>query len=73
MRSVYYQFINFIQELPNMWYTTLLVVLFCIALISVIRFFKVYNGTQKNFEKLSLLFLSFVLLAVLIFLVYIRK
>lgn len=71
--SVYYQFVNYIQGLSNLWFSTIVLVIFAISIMSVVKFFKIYNGTQKSFEKLSLLFLSILLFAVLIFLVYIRK
>ena len=71
--SIYYQFVNFIQGLSNLWYSTILIVLFCSAMISVVKFFKIYNGTQKSFEKLSLIVIAFLLIFALIFLTYIRK
>lgn len=39
----------------------------------VIRFFKIYNGSQKKIEKGSLIFLAVLLFALLIFLTYVRK
>ena len=71
--SVYYQFVNFIQGLSNLWFSTVVIILFAVTVISIVKFFKIYNGTQKSFEKLSLLFLALVLFAILIFLTYIRK
>lgn len=73
MQSVYYQFVNYIQQMPKVWFTAILMALFVFSILSVVKFFKVYNGTQKNFEKLGSLFLGVVLLLFLIFLVYIRK
>lgn len=71
--SIYYQLVNFIQGLSDFWFSTIIIVLFAVSIMSIAKFFKAYNGTQKNFEKLSLLFLGVVLFAVLIFLTYIRK
>lgn len=73
MKSLYYQFINFIQQMPDMWYTAMLLALFVVSILSVMKFFKAHNGTQNNFEKLGSLFLGVVVLLFLIFLVYIRK
>ena len=73
MKSYYYQFINFIQEMQIGWYLTIWFVLFLAILSATIRFFKIYNGTQKKFEKISLIILAIVLFALLIFYTYIRK
>ena len=67
MQSVYYQFVNYIQQMPKVWFTAILMALFVFSILSVVKFFKVYNGTQKNFEKLGSLFLGVVLLLFLIF------
>ena len=71
--SIYYQLVNFIQEMPNLWFSSIIIVLFAVSIMSIAKFFKAHNGTQKNFEKLSLLFLGVVLFAILLFLTYIRK
>lgn len=73
MESIYFQFVNFIQELPAVWFICIWLLLFALILVLVIRFFKVYNGTQKKFEKISLMVLALLLTAVLIYLTYIRK
>ena len=71
--SVYYQFVNFIQGLSNFWFSTIIIVVFAVSILSIVKFFKSHNGTQKNFEKLGSLFLGVVMFAVLLFLTYIRK
>ncbi|MBE5741685.1 MAG: hypothetical protein E7351_04085 [Clostridiales bacterium] len=73
MKSLYYQFVNFIQDMSDMWYITIWMLLLACILISIIKFFKVYNGTQKKFEKLGLLFLAIVLIAILVYFTYLRK
>ena len=72
MKSLYFQFVNFMQEMPSLWFLTIIIALFALTLILIVRFFKIYNGTQKNFEKLSLLIIAILLFAVLIYLTYIR-
>ena len=73
MKSIYYQFVNFIQELNGLWFMTIWLLLLATILILIVRFFKIYDGTQKKFEKVSLLILAILLIAVLVFLTYIRK
>ncbi len=73
MKSYYYQFLNFIQEMNIGWYMAIWFVLFLAILSLTIRFFKIYNGTQKNFEKVSLIILAVLLFAFLIFFTYVRK
>ena len=73
MKSLYYQFVNYVAEMPTVWYVTIWTILFCGALIFIMKFFKIYNGTQKKFEKLSLLVIAILLFSALIFLTYIRK
>ena len=73
MKSLYYQFVNFIQEMNALWFTIIWLLLFASILILIVNFFKIYDGSQKKFEKLSLLVLAILLIAVLVFLTYIRK
>ena len=73
MESLYYQFVNYIQTMDQIWFMVIWAAIFCVCLILVMRFFKLYNGTQKKFEKLSLIIVAVLLFALLIFLSYIRK
>ena len=72
MKEVYFKFVNFIQEMPAIWFATIFLVLAAIALALMVKFYKIYNGTQKSFEKLSLLILTLIIFAILIYLTYIR-
>lgn len=73
MESLYYQFVNFIQEMPVVWFVTIWTILFCGALIFIMKFFKIYNGEQKSFEKLSYIFIALICFALLVYLTYLRK
>lgn len=73
MKSFYYRFVNYIQEMPTIWYTIIWMALFATCLVLIMKFFKKYNGTQKKFEKISLLVLTILLFVVLVYLTYIRK
>lgn len=73
MKSLYYQFVNFIQTMDSLWFVTLWIALLCSTLICVVKFFKVYNGTQKNFEKVSLIVLALIFFALFLYITYIRN
>lgn len=73
MKEIYYQFVNFIQSIKPIWFACIWLLLFACVLIYIVKFFKKYNGTQKKFEKLSLIVLAVLLFALLVFLTYIRK
>ena len=73
MKSFYYQFVNFIQTMPVIWFTTIWLLAMAGVFVLIMKFFKKYNGTQKNFEKLSLLFLAILLFAIVIYLTYLRR
>lgn len=73
MKELYYNIVNLIQELSAIWFSTIWLVTFAIILVLVMKFYQVYNGTQKNFEKLGLFITAIVLFAVLIFLTYVRN
>ena len=73
MKNLYYQFVNYVQTMPQLWFITIWLVMFALILVNVMKFFKIYNGTQKKFEKLSLLVIAILLFSALIFLTYIRK
>ncbi len=73
IKSYYYRLLNFIQGWPGYVFAIVWLVLLAIIFSLVMKFFKIYNGTQKRIEKGSLIFLAVLLLAVLIFLTYVRK
>lgn len=73
MKSLYYQFVNFIQTINSGIFMTIWLLLFACFLVNIMKFFKAYNGTQKKFEKLGTLMLALILLAIAIFLTYIRN
>lgn len=73
MKSIYYQFVNFIQTMPIGWFLTLWMAMLALGLIFIVRFFKIYNGTQNSFEKVSFLVLALIFLALLIYLTYLRN
>ena len=73
IKSLYFQFVNFIQEMHTGWFLVICGALFIGVLLSVMKFFKSYNGEQKRFEKISLIIIAILLFAVLVYLSYIRK
>ncbi len=73
IKSYYYQFVNFIQGLSNLWFVTIWLLLVSLILVLIVKFFKIYDGSQKKFEKLSLIIIAVLLIGVLVFLTYIRK
>lgn len=73
MKSLYYQFVNFIAEMPVVWYVTIWTILFCGALIFIMKFFKIYNGEQKSFEKVSYIFMAVILFVLLVVFTSLRK
>jgi len=73
MKSLYYQFVNFIAEMPAVWYVTIWTIFFCGSLIFIMKFFKIYNGEQKSFEKVSYIFIALILFALLVAFTYLRK
>lgn len=73
LTSFYNQFVNFIQEMHTALFVTIWVILLAGVLICLVRFFKIYDGTQKKFEKISLMIIALILFALLIYITYIRK
>ena len=73
MKELYYQFVNFIQELPAIWFVTIWLAMMSLIFILVVKFYKIYNGTQSSFEKISLLIWALILFGLLIYLTYIRN
>ena len=73
MKSLYYKFVNIIQTMDPLWFISLWLVAVAIELVIIMKFFKIYNGTQKKFEKLSLLVIAVVVLALIIFITSLRK
>lgn len=73
MKSLYYKFVNIIQTMDSLWFISLWLVAVAIELVIIMKFFKIYNGTQKKFEKLSLLIIAVAELALIIFITSLRK
>ena len=71
--SLYNRFVNFLQELDTIWFVTIWMLLLVVMLVCILRFFKIYNGTQQKFEKVSLMILALVAFAVLLSITYIRS
>ena len=72
MKEVYFKFVNFIQEMPGLWFATIWLGILALAFVLMVKFYKIYNGTQKSFEKISLLVLTLILIAILVYLTYVR-
>ena len=43
MKSLYYQFVNYVAEMSTVWYVTIWTILFCGALIFIIKFKELHN------------------------------
>ena len=71
-KSGYFQFVNFLRDMPTIWYVELWVALLCLTLVCVMKFFKKYDGTQKEFVKVSLIILAIIFFACLVFITYVR-
>lgn len=72
MKSLYYQFVNYIQAMPTGWFLTICLALFSGVLLLTAKFYKIYNGTQKKFEKVSFILTAIILFIILIYLTHIR-
>ena len=72
MKSVYYQFVNFIQTMETWIFASIWMLLFACILVNIMKFFKKYNGEQKKFEKMGTLVFALLLFALLAYLTYLR-
>ena len=73
LKSYYYQFINFIQEMSQSWFVAIWLVLLAAILLCVMTFFKENSKANKKFVKVSMMILAVLLFALLVWLTYIRK
>ncbi|MBE7076671.1 MAG: hypothetical protein E7374_02135 [Clostridiales bacterium] len=73
LKSIYYQFENWIATMNPWLFAFIYVILFAIIFISILRFYKIYNGEQKQFEKISLLIITILLFAFVVFITYVRN
>ena len=72
MKEAYYKLVNFIQEMPSLWFATIWLGLMAICFVLMVKFYKKYNATQTKFEKISLLVLTLILFAIIVYLTYVR-
>lgn len=73
LKSYYYQFVNFIQEMSSAWFVLIWLGLVVAILLSVMTFFKENSKENKKFVKGSMIILAILLFALLVWLTYIRK
>lgn len=75
LKSFYYQFVNFIQEMHPAWFAMIWLAIFVCSAMCVMKFFMAYKykDKHKKFVKVGMLILAIILFAILIFLTYIRK
>ena len=73
MKSLYYQFVNFVQTMHAGMFVTIWLILMALVLVNIMKFFKAYNGTQKKFEKMGTFTLALILFAIVVFFTYIRN
>ena len=73
IKSAYYQFVNFIQNMDTIWFSIIWLLSFALILVMVMKFFKKHNGEQKKLEKLGSLIVAIILFAFIVFLTYLRK
>lgn len=72
-KSSYYQVVDFIQQLSDLWFATIWLCLLAGILFLIANFYKKYNGEQKKFEKISWFILAILLIAVLVFITKVRN
>lgn len=72
MKSIYYQFVNFIHDMNSLVFATMWLMLVACILVLIMKFFKKYNGEQKKFEKVSSIVLALILFALVAYLTYLR-
>lgn len=73
MKSIYYQFVNFIQTIPTLWFAVIWAALLLGIFFCIVKFFNSYNEKTNKYEKIGLFILAIVLLAAIIYLTYIRR
>ena len=73
IKSGYYQLINFVQGMDVKWFVTIWLGLLALTLVCVMKFFKKYDGSQKEFVKVSLIVLAVIFFVCLVCLTYLRK
>lgn len=73
LKSYYYQFVNFIQEMNATWFVLIWLGLVVAILLSIMTFFRENSKENKKFVKGSMIILTILLFALLVWLTYIRK
>lgn len=69
----YNRFVNFIQQLPTIWFVIIWFVLFAGILLCIATLFKKYDAEKNKFKKVSMLVVAILLFALIVYLSYIRK
>lgn len=73
MKTFFNKLVELVQSIPNIWFITIVCLLFALSLGLVVKFFKQYDGTQKELKKPSLIILSLISLVLVVFLIYLRN
>jgi len=72
MKSLYYQFVNYIQNMHTLVFWTIWVALLAFAFLFIVKFFNSYDEDKKRYKKISFLILGIIIMLVLILFTYLR-
>ena len=73
MKSLYYQFVNYIQEIPAVWFIIIFLCGMSAVLMLMVKFYKKQDGTKTRVEKVSFFILAILLFSIIAFLTYLRN
>lgn len=73
MKNIYNQIVGFIRSIPNIWYMTIIIALLAFALIMFVKFYKSHDVVEKKAGKIAYIVLAVIFIAILIFIVSVRK
>ena len=73
MKNIYNQIVDFIRSIPNIWYVTLIIGLLVVSLLMFIKFYKSHDVVEKKAGKITYIIIALIFIAILIFIVSVRK
>ena len=73
MDSLYYQFVNYIQSIPPIWFYTIFFVGISGVILLMVKFYKKFDDSETILAKLKYVFLAIILFSIIAYITHLWR
>lgn len=73
MDSLYYQFVNYIQSIPPIWFYTIFLVGISGVILLMVKFYKKFDDSETVLAKLKYVFLAIILFSIIAYITHLWR